>query len=342
MRTIGLEPTNQCQRSCRHCCRNRADPPEFLPLETAAGILSQARGLGFTMVCLTGGEVALYPYLGELLRLIASSDFDFTLVTNGGRFPGQVLPLLLEPAIRARLAAVYLSLDGATAATHDGLRGPKSFREVVEAATLCQQHDLPFSLKTVLTTANRAELTDLALLGARLGALGHGFLLPFPTPGFIQSGLLPSPQETEATLRWLQENLMGVTRTQISLEGCALDGVRLNCGHLVDFLNVDYQGNLIFCCTLSHFVQGNGRPTAFGAELVADLKAEPLAEAIVRQFQHAAAVMAARLAGDGTFPALAATPCLWCLRHFGKLDWLRDFPDSPWSAWLLDGRPCSR
>jgi len=190
MKTIGLEPTNKCNRSCRHCFRNKADPIGFLPLEMADGILSQAGPLGFKTVCLTGGEVALYPHLGELLRLIAARGFDFTLVTNGCRFPEAVLPFLLEPKVQERLLSVCFSLDGVRAETHDGLRGPKSFREVLEGMALCGNHHLPFSVKTVITAANRGELTELALLGARLGATEHGFLYPFPTPAFLREGLI--------------------------------------------------------------------------------------------------------------------------------------------------------
>jgi MoaA/NifB/PqqE/SkfB family radical SAM enzyme len=336
MKSIALEPTNQCNRSCRHCFRNKADPIGFLPLETADAVLSQARALGFKMVCITGGEVALYPQLGDLLRLIASRGFDFTLVTNGHRFPEYVLPLLLEPEVKERVASVGFSLDGARAETHDGLRGPKSFREVVEGMALCRNHRLPVFLKSVVTTANRGELTELALLGARLGAVEHGFLYPFPTPNFIRDGLLPSPQEMQETVRWIQDNLMGVTRTKITIEGRFLDGVRLNCGHLVDHLNVDFQGNLIFCCTLSHMTVGDGIPTALGGELVADLKATSLREAIVRQFRKATEVMEAKLNGGGYPGGLAEIPCLWCLKYFGKLDWLKDFPDSPWTGWLME------
>ena len=172
-----------------------------------------------------------------------------------------VLPLLLEPEVRERLASVCFSLDGVRADTHDGLRGPKSFREVLEGMTLCGNHHLPFSLKTVITTANRGELTELALLGARLGAMEHGFLYPFPTPTFIRDGLMPSPQEMEDTIRWIKDNLVGVTCNKITVDGHSMDGVILNCGHLVDYLNVDYQGNLIFCCTLSHVACGDGIPT---------------------------------------------------------------------------------
>ena len=336
MKIIGLEPTNRCNRACRHCFRNKADPPGYLPLETADAILSQAEGLGFKVVCLTGGEVALYPNLGDLLRLIAARGFDFTLVTNGCRFPEYVLPLLLEPEVRARLVSVSFSLDGARAETHDSLRGAKSFREVLEGMTMCGTHRLPFTLKSVVTTANRGELTELALLGAKLDAVEHGFLYPYPTPTLIREGLLPSPQEMQDTVRWIQDNLMGVTRNKITVEGHSVDGVILNCGHLVDYLNVDYQGNLIFCCTLSHMTQGDGIPTSFGGELVADLKEVSFKEAIVRQFHRAAEVMAARLNGDGKPPGVSESPCLWCLKHFGKLDWLKEFPDSPWTVWLMD------
>jgi hypothetical protein len=285
--------------------------------------------------------VALYPHLADLLHLIVGRGFDFTLVTNGCRFPDYVLPLLLEPKLKERLVSVCFSLDGATARTHDGLRGPKSFREVLEGMTLCRNYHLPLSLKSVVTTANRGELTELALLGARLGAAEHGFLYPFPTPAFIRDGLLPSPEETQATIRWIQDNLVGITRNKITLEGHSMDGVILNCGHLVDYLNVDYQGNLIFCCTLSHITQGDGVPTTFGGELLADLKEVPLKEAIVRQFRQAAEVVEAKLNSGGNLHSISKTPCLWCLQYFGKLDWLQDFPDSPWTAWLMADRVCN-
>jgi MoaA/NifB/PqqE/SkfB family radical SAM enzyme len=334
MKIIVLEPTNQCNRSCRHCFRNKADPPGFLPLEIADAVLSQARDLGFKTICLTGGEVALYPHLAELLRRIAALGFEFTLITNGYQFPEYVLPLLLEPRVKERLSSVCFSLDGVRAETHDGLRGPKSFREVLEGMNLCRNHQLPLSLKTTVTTANQGELTELALLGVRMGAVEHGFLYPFPTPNFIRDGLLPAPEEVKDTIRWIQNNLMGITRNKITVDGHSTGGGILNCGHLVDFLNVDYQGNLIFCCTLSHMTIGDGIPTSFSGELVADLKEVSLKEAIIGQFRKAAEVMEARLNSGGNFEGPSETPCLWCLKYFGKLGWLKDFPDSPWTSWL--------
>ena len=33
---------------------------------------------------------------------------------------------------------------------------------------------------------------------------------------------------------------------------------------------------------------------------------------------------------------LTLDPCYWCFNHFGKLEWLRDFPESPWSAGVVE------
>ena len=203
--------------------------------------------------------------------------------------------------------------------------------------TLCRNHQLPLSLKSVVTTANRGELTELALLGARLGAAEHGFLYPFPTPNFHQrAGFCPLPRRWRRRSGGFRITSWGSPGTESRWRGTPWTGSVFNCGHLVDYLNVDYQGNLIFCCTLSHMTVGDGIPTSFGRELVADLKEVSLKEAIVRQFRKAAEVMEARLNGGGNPKGLSETPCLWCLKYFGKLDWLKDFPDSPWTDWLMD------
>ncbi len=336
MELIVLELTNLCNRSCRHCFRNLEDPPGSLPLKTAEAILSQAEPLGFKHVGLTGGEIALYPHLGELLRLIAARGFRFNLVTNGFQFREQVLPLLLEPEVQPKLTSVCFSLDGARAESHDGLRGAKSFREVIDGITLCRNHHLPVALKSMITTLNQDELTELALLGARLGASVHSFLYPLPTPRLLREGLMPPRDQLNSIAHWINHNLAGAVRTKVRVEGFAVDGIFLDCGHLVDGLNVDYQGKLIFCCTISHITMGDGVPTPPGRELVADLNHVSLKEGIVRQFRKASEFMEARL-GDGMNPeGISDTPCYWCLRHFGKLAWLKDFPDSPWTQWLME------
>jgi MoaA/NifB/PqqE/SkfB family radical SAM enzyme len=298
-------------------------------------LLMQAEPLGIRAVCLTGGEVALYPHLGELLQKIAALGFYFNLISNGHRFQEYVLPLLLEPEVKTRSTSVVLSLDGATAATHDALRGKTSFAEVVDAAVLCRHHHLPLDLKSAITTLNQQELAQLALLAAQLGARDHEFLFVFPTPVLIEEGLLPPPDEYKRIARWVKKELAGTVRNKITLTGFVPNGVLFNCRTVLDWLNVDYQGHLILCCQLSHVTRGDGAPTRFGRELVADLNKVSLKEGIIRQYRLATEVIENRLKNGGKPPGLSQTPCHWCLYHFGKLEWLKDYPDSPWAKELL-------
>jgi len=332
---LSIELTNACNRRCLHCLRNKADPPEFLPLDLAREILGQARSLGFRTVCLTGGEVALYPHLEEFFAAVVEEGFTFNLVTNGHRFQEKLLPLLLAPPNREQLTGACFSLDGARPETHDALRGPGSFREVIEAATLCQLNDIPLALKSVITNFNKEELTDLALLGAGLGAHELSFLHPFPTPRLIKEEVIPAPGELQRIIGWITDSLAKVLKVRITIEGAGPEKVLFTCANLLQSINVDYQGNLILCCNLSHIAQDEGAPSTLGREWLADLKEVSLKEGVIRHFRGTAQLMEARVKDMDDLAGLTYIPCFWCLRHFDKLQWLQDFPESPWAAGVL-------
>jgi len=334
---LSLEPTNICNRNCVHCIRNKEEVLESLSLEMVENILSQAKSLGIKKICLTGGEVTTYPHLEGLVRLMVDLGFNFNLVTNGFHFKERLLPLLSEPRVKEKLEEICFSLDGSRAETHDAIRGNGSFKEVIEAATLCKLQEVRISLKSVITNFNKdkAELTDLALLGATLGATDHGFLPLYPTPRLIKEKVIPSPEELKGISQWITASLARCIRTNIKLEGCDEDRVIFNCGNIMDVINIDYQGNLILCCNLSHVNEGEGVPTRWGEEFLADLREISLKDAIIRHYHAVARLMAARLNDMDKLSGLTYSPCYWCFKHFHKLEWLRDFPDSPWAAGVL-------
>lgn len=332
MDELVIELTNACNCNCLHCIRNKADPSEFLPLHLIQEVLAQARTLGFRTICVTGGEMALYPHLDEFLALVVDNGFTFKLMSNGHSFRERLLPLLSVPKIQQNLMVLGLSLDGATFETHDALRGPGSFREVVEAAALCKLKDIPVAFKSVITSFNKAELTDLALLGAELGAREHSFIHPFPTPRFIAEGVIPPPGELQGIVNWITDSLAKALRTPITIAGYFPRTPLLKCFHVLRGVNLDYQGNLILCCGLSHVDQGQGKPSILGRERVADLKEVSLHEGIIQHYFAYSQLMEARLQDMGNLDGLRADPCYWCFLHFGKLEWLRGFPESPWAS----------
>ena len=333
---LSIELTNACNRRCLHCIRNRADAPEFLPLDLAREILPQAKALGFRKICLTGGEAALYPHLEELLALVVDQEFTFNLVTNGHRFRENLLPLLSSPKIRENLTEVCLSLDGAQPETHDALRGLGSFREVLEAATLCQLQGIPLSLKSVITNFNKGEITELALLGATLDTWDHGFLHPFPTPRSIQQEVIPPSAELRGIMEWIAHSLAKALRPKIRIEAFGHRTTLFTCDNILKGAHLDFQGNLVLCCNLSHVAREQGQPSVFGREWLADLKEVPLREGLIRHFHGVARLMEARLRDLEKLKDPTFIPCYWCFLHFGKLEWLREYPWSPWSAGVLE------
>ena len=196
---------------------------------------------------------------------MAEQGFTFKLVSNGHRFRENLLPSLSAPNIREKLEVVCLSLDGAEPESHDALRGPGSFREVVEAAALCQLKGLPFSFKSVITNFNKDHLMDLALLATTLGARDQSFIYPFPTPRSIQAGVIPAPGELLEIMAFISGNMVKALRLDIRLEASDPETLLFKCHNILDCLNVDYQGNLLLCCNLSHVTGGKGQPSIFGA-----------------------------------------------------------------------------
>ncbi len=336
MNSLSIELTNVCNRHCLHCIRNKADLPEHLPLELLEQVLVQGRDLGLKAVCLTGGEVALYPHLERAISLVVDHDFTFNLVTNGYRFREKVFPLLKEAKNREKLAAVCFSLDGAKPETHEALRGEGSFREVIEAATICKLEELPFSLKSVITNFNKEELLGLAMLGTTLGTMEHAFLHPFPSPLLIREGIIPSPEELRGIVHWITSTLAKALRSPITIEGCGPRTPLFTCTNIIQGVNLDFQGHLILCCNLSHVTQENGVPSSLGREKVADLREVSLKEGLIRHLHGQAQLMEARLRDRDRLGDLTLDPCYWCFKHFGKLEWLQNFPDSPWAAGVLE------
>ena len=323
MSSIVVELTNRCNLSCRHCFIGRHGGSDHLPIELLETVLAEAPSFGFDRISFTGGEPTLYRWFGEAIRLTAQAGFRFGIVTNGWTFP-RTYPQLLEH--RDALELIAFSLDGATAATHDGLRGEGSFRRVLQAVSVCVAEGIPFSLNTVITAHNRNELPRLAELGATLGAIAVRLCHLMPNPITTAQGADLSPQERHVVEEELHELSTASPVPLIMAPGFSTDDL-FPCAPLqMDEINIDVHGNLTKCCHLS----GHGNGTGDG-DLAGNLAEVSFADAYQRlradndQFrQEKLAHFAANPADTDYFP------CWYCSLSFDKLNWLAEVPGHPW------------
>lgn len=178
---VFYEITRACNLLCRHCrasAQRNAHPDE---LSHAQGIELIDQLTAFPkppMLVFTGGD----PFK-------RSDVFDLVEYASGKGLTVALTPSATALATRERIAMLRdrglhrfaVSLDGATAGTHDDIRGvPGSFRRTIEMIDNAADLGLPVQVNTTLTLDNVHELNDLAelLAGLKIVMWSVFFLVP--------------------------------------------------------------------------------------------------------------------------------------------------------------------
>ena len=205
LRLLAWETTRRCNLACRHCRAAAGSGPYPGELTTDEGIrlLDDLAAMGQIVVILTGGEPLWREDIYDLAAYGAGRGHRMVMAVNG---------TLVTPAVAARLKdagiqRVSISIDGASAASHDRLRAVNgAYVGALAGIAACKAAGLPFQINTTVTRANRGELPAIHELAINLGAAAHHVFVLVPTGrGKEIPEELVSPEEYEETLRWLLE-----------------------------------------------------------------------------------------------------------------------------------------
>lgn len=199
------EMTRACGLACKHCRASatlQALPGE---LDTAEGraLIDQVAGFGrpYPILVLTGGDCLLRPDLWELVEHAQRLGIPTALSPS-------VTPALTDAAI-TRIAgsgvkAVSISLDGAGAGTHDGVRGIEGhFDATLDAIRTLIAAGMTVQVNTTVMRSNVEELADIAALMAQLGVhIWEVFFLVHVGRGMAEGALTADEHEDVAHLLW--------------------------------------------------------------------------------------------------------------------------------------------
>jgi MoaA/NifB/PqqE/SkfB family radical SAM enzyme len=176
------------------------------------------RGIGFT-----GGEPMLRPDLLALLRRTRERGMLTHLNTNGTLLTERSVGDLLE----AGVSSMNISLDGATAESHDRTRGVSgSFGKTVEAVRLVDRMRkdrgaaLRLKVVSVLSEDNLDEVAEYLALAASLGVDCVEFIPRQPFPEGAGKGAVAGP-ETLAKLERVLALLSDAEALPVPLEDSA-------------------------------------------------------------------------------------------------------------------------
>ncbi|MDD5657537.1 MAG: radical SAM protein [Elusimicrobia bacterium] len=201
-RWIAWEVTGRCNLSCVHC-RARAGAGagrgELSPEEGRA-LIDDIASFCKPVLVLSGGEPLLRPDVFELARHGSDRGLRMALATNG---------TLVDAAACARMkdagiGIVSISLDGASAAVHDGFRRQAgSFSAALDAARALRRAAIPFIVNSSFTKRNQADIPGTFRLAKSLGARAWYLFMVVPVGrGERLLGELIGREDYERVLEW--------------------------------------------------------------------------------------------------------------------------------------------
>jgi MoaA/NifB/PqqE/SkfB family radical SAM enzyme len=247
---LAIITTLRCDLKCRHCLRGfPAQRPDF-PLDLFDKLLAEAMPFGITHVALTGGEPYLHPQFEQMVEKIAAYGHTWHFVSNGQR-TDPYLPIMER--FKSRFKNVSISLDGASSATHDNIRGKDgAFTRAVASIKEYTRAGYRVKIGMTLNQVNKHEMEAMVHLAREAGAAEVGFGGTIPTPW--NGPLLLSDSEAESLWKTANElrektgfmiHTVSALHTRGGINFCNI----LNLGKLTFNAN----GELIFCCdTIDH------------------------------------------------------------------------------------------
>jgi radical SAM protein len=167
---VFYETTQACDLVCAHCraCAQPRRHPGELSTKTALALLDDfARFPDPPLVVLTGGDPMKRPDVCEIVAHGASRGLSMAMTPSATSLVTRDALVDLSDAGLSRLA---VSIDGATAASHDALRGvPGSFARSLEILTEAREAGLALQVNTTVHRGNADELGALADLLEQYG-----------------------------------------------------------------------------------------------------------------------------------------------------------------------------
>lgn len=200
------ESTRACPLACLHC-RATATPardPRELDTRAAKGLIDQVATFGrpAPLFVITGGDPFQRPDLLELIVYGTRTGVKVAVSPSG-------TPTLTAPNLRAvheaGAAGLSLSLDGSTAALHDGFRGvPGVYRWTLDAWDTARRLGMRVQINTTVGRHNLDDLPEIAALVREHGVMLWSAFFLVPTGRGSQLAAL-SPAETEDVLNFLHD-----------------------------------------------------------------------------------------------------------------------------------------
>ena len=158
--------THPCNLRCPHCYDTSKFPRTDLSTEQALTVIDRLAEIGINFVVFSGGEPLLRRDLFTLMEYCRERFVEIGMRSNGTLITSKVANQLAE----LELSVAGISLDGATAQSHDQIRGQGSFQRTMMGIKELVNADIRVNIEVVLSRRNVYEALACVQLAEDLGA----------------------------------------------------------------------------------------------------------------------------------------------------------------------------
>jgi mycofactocin radical SAM maturase len=163
---VTWEVTYACNLSCIHCLSDSGRrQPDELTTDQCRAVIDQLAAAKVFQFNIGGGEPFMRPDFLDLMDYAHDKGMVTCISTNG-----TLIDAPTAQRLDHRLVYIQVSLDGATPASNDAVRGKGSFDKVLRALEHLRCRQIEVSINTVLTRRSYPELDELVKLAAAYGA----------------------------------------------------------------------------------------------------------------------------------------------------------------------------
>jgi radical SAM protein with 4Fe4S-binding SPASM domain len=198
--------TYACNLKCKHCYANAGKPlNDELTTKQAKQVIDTLDKACVPIIAFSGGEPLVRNDIFALTRYAADKGIYVAVATNGTL----ITKKKAQEMKKARINFTQISLDGATAQTHDTFRGIKGvYNKTIRGIQNCVNEGFFVNIATTATKQNYQEIPKIISLCETFNVnwfMIYNFV-PTGRGKFISTNDL-SPQEREQALRVLWEKL---------------------------------------------------------------------------------------------------------------------------------------
>lgn len=227
---LSLEVTNECPLACLHC--SSGSSPERLHDELTylehMRLIREARGLGATVLSLSGGNPLHYDELIGLIRYASDLEYERILIyTTGHNRLGSTVRLWpdLDEAIAIPGVVWISSLHSHIAATNDYIMNvPGTYSNITKSLRYLLDHNQEVEIHMVPMSINFKDIPDMRLWCEDMGISKLSLLRFVPqTRGLLNFDVLGMDKFEFITMQLLIHNEM-LRESSVELRaGCPID-----------------------------------------------------------------------------------------------------------------------